>query len=151
MVSYLLGATAGGEVLDLTQLHPSALLRDPQEITGHKRDRAASTLLPRRIGGRVHNHLADHPPARMVRVTACNQEARESLSYTRGPGLGAVAVQVSQRIADTATIIHGPRQLSRTLSRLVYLDLDDPTLLSKSLCAGPVKLIGWSPPTKAIS
>ncbi len=46
----LFSATLGGNVLHLSQLCPSGLLREAQEITSHDRDCTARALFPRRVG-----------------------------------------------------------------------------------------------------
>jgi len=45
----LLGATLGGDVLRMSQLSPSTLLREAQQITSDQRHGAARALLPRRV------------------------------------------------------------------------------------------------------
>ena len=87
--------------------------REAQQVCCHQRDRAPRALLPRRIGGGLHDDLAHDAPAGVMGFTARNQEARERLRQELRVGLEAIRVEVAQRLADAATAIDGSRQLSR--------------------------------------
>src|SRR3954470_754465 len=58
-----LGAALGGDVLDTDEPCAAAFGRDAQEVFSHIGDRAAGASLPRRVGRRVDDDLADDPPA----------------------------------------------------------------------------------------
>jgi hypothetical protein len=69
----------------------------------------------------------------VVRVTASDQKARESLSHTGGSRLRPVPVEVAQSFADPAAIVHRSGELGRGSTRLAFLSLDTSTVLGASL------------------
>lgn len=111
MAGNLLGATLGGDVLHLHQLRAPTLAGEIQQVLRDQGHGPASASLPRRVRGRVDNDLTDYTPAGVVGVTTGDQEPRQGLSHADGPGFGSVAVEVSQRSANTATVIHGASEL----------------------------------------
>jgi hypothetical protein len=93
--SDLLDPPPGGEVLSMSQLHPTRVACKRHEITGNDRYRAPRALLPRRIGGRVDDDLTDDSPAGVVRITARDEKPRERIRHALGSRIGRVAVQMA--------------------------------------------------------
>ena len=54
-----------------------ALIGGVHQVLGHVRDRTPRAALPGRVGGRLDNHLAQHAPATVVGLAACDQETCE--------------------------------------------------------------------------
>jgi hypothetical protein len=104
----LFGATLGSDVLSVHELRAPALAGKPEEVSGYQRHGPPRAFLPRRIGGRVDDDLADDPPARMVRIAARHKKPRERLCYAQRPWLGPVAVEMSKCGADVATTVDRP-------------------------------------------
>ena len=77
------------------------------------RDGPTGAFLPRRVGCRVHDDLAYDAPAGVVGLAAADEKAGQRLGDHGGSGLGAVHVQVAQRLADAAAALHGPGELVR--------------------------------------
>jgi hypothetical protein len=105
----LLGSALSGDVLCTRQLSPPGRSSERNQIVGDHRHSASRALLPRSIGSRINDHLADDPPAGVVRIATGDEKPREGLGDLLGVGLGSVDVEMSQRRADPATSVHGPR------------------------------------------
>ena len=87
MPRHLLGAAARREVLGAMQRRASVLSGEAQQVGRHDRDRAARALLPWCIGSGLDDDLAYDAPARVVRLAARDQEARERLRQDGSIGL----------------------------------------------------------------
>jgi hypothetical protein len=106
-----LGAALGGDVLHLVQAGVPALRAEAQQVLGDVGDRPPRALLPRGVGRRVDDDLADDPPAGVARLAARDEELRDGVGDDLRPGLGAVLVEVAQRLGDAAAGGDGPGQL----------------------------------------
>ena len=94
MKSDLFGAPLGGDVLGVGQLRPPAVAGERDEILGDHRYRASRTLLPRRIGRRVDDHLADDSPTGVMRVATRNKKPRERVGQSISSWPGCVNVEM---------------------------------------------------------
>jgi hypothetical protein len=92
---YLFGSTLSGDVLGARQLSPPGRCAQCNEVVGDHRHSASRALLPRRIGSRIDDHLADDPPASMMRIATCDQKPCERLGDLLGVGLVPVDVEMS--------------------------------------------------------
>jgi hypothetical protein len=115
----LLRAALGGDVLGARELRAATRSGKVQQITGNERHCPAGTLLPRSVGSRIHHDLTNDSPARMMRVAASNEKARERLGNGGCPRLGSVAVKMTQCGADVAPVVDRSRELHRTPPWLV--------------------------------
>jgi hypothetical protein len=70
----LLGATLRGDVLGACQRRPAAIACKPDEIFRHKRYRAPSAPLPRRVSRRIDDNLTNSSPTCMVRIATRNEK-----------------------------------------------------------------------------
>jgi hypothetical protein len=95
MGSDLLDPPLRGDVLGMSQLHPSGVACKRHEIAGNDRYRAPCAFLPRRVSSRVDDDLTDDPPTRVVRVAPRDEKPRQSIGHALGPGVGRVAVQMA--------------------------------------------------------
>jgi hypothetical protein len=68
-----------------------------------------------------------------VRIAACHQESSECVGNALSFRLGRVAVQVPERIADVATIVHRACELAGCPARSVLLLFDTSTVLTMGL------------------
>jgi hypothetical protein len=75
----LFGAALGGDMLSARQLRAPTVAGKADEILGYERYRASRALLPRRVGRRVHDDLADDSPTRVVRIATRNEKPCECL------------------------------------------------------------------------
>jgi hypothetical protein len=66
----------------------------------------------------------------MVRIAARYKESRERLCHADRPGLGAVAVEMSQCGADVAPVIDRSGDLARSRPRLASVIFDPSTVLA---------------------
>jgi hypothetical protein len=98
----LLRAALGGDVLGAGERGAPALVGQVAQVLGDERDGAARAPLPRRVGGGVDDDLADDAPPGVARLAAADEEARERLGDEVRVGLGAVGIEVAQRLADAA-------------------------------------------------
>jgi hypothetical protein len=114
----LFGATLSRYMLSARQLRSATVAREADQILGHQRHGPPRALLPRCVGRRVHNHLTHDSPACMVRIAARYKKSREGLCHPDRPGLGPVAVEMSQCGADVAPVIDRPGDLPRSRPRL---------------------------------
>ncbi len=85
VTGHLLGAALGGDVLGASKLRAPTVLRKAQQIAGDQRDSPPRALLPRRVGGGVHYHLAHDPPTGMVGVAAGDEEPSERFGHADRP------------------------------------------------------------------
>ncbi len=91
----LLGAAARSDVLGAHERRASGLSGERDQVVGDQRHRSPRASLPRRVGGRIHDHLADHPPARVVGIAPRDEKSCERLCHPERPWLGAVAVEMA--------------------------------------------------------
>ena len=91
----LFGAALGGDVLSAYQLRAPVVAGKADQVLGYERDSPPGAFLPWRVGRRVDHDLADYSPARMVRIAARNEKARQRLGDTHCRRLGRVAVEMS--------------------------------------------------------
>ncbi len=92
--SNLFGSSASGDVLGAHQLCPSGRSTERNEIVGDHRHSAARALLPRRIGGRIDDHLADDSPASVMRIATCDKKPRQRHGDLLGIGLGSMDIEM---------------------------------------------------------
>jgi len=123
-------AALRGDVLGVRQLRSSAVAGQGHEILGHHRDGAPCALLPWRIRGRVDDDLAHHAPAGVVRIAACDEKPRQRVGDALRLRLGRVNVQMPERVADVASVVHRLGELPGGSVRLVGLILDPSTVLT---------------------
>jgi hypothetical protein len=115
----LFGAPLGGDVLGARELGANTLTGKAQQVTGDERYCAARAFLPRRVGGGIHDDLADDSPAGVMGVAASDEKPCERLGDTRCSGLGRVAIQMPQCGTHVAPAVHRPRELRSGPPRLV--------------------------------
>jgi hypothetical protein len=115
----LLRAALGGDVLGARELRSAALSGQVQQITRYEWHSSAGALLPRCVGGRIHHHLTNDSPARMMGVAASDEKARERLGDTGCPRLGSMAVEMAQRGAHVAPVVNRSSELHSSPPRLV--------------------------------
>ena len=120
MAGDLLGATYGGDVLGAEEWGATALAGQSQQVRGDPRDGPARALLPRRVSGRVNNDLTHDPPAGVMRLAAIDEEASQRLGDDWGARIGAVHVQMTQRLGDATAVLHCARDLARRAPRLLW-------------------------------
>ncbi len=136
----LFGTTLSRYMLSARQLRSATVAREADQVLSYQRHGPPRALLPRRVGRRVHNYLTYDSPARMVRIAARYKESRERLCHSERPGLGPVAVEMSQCGADVAPVIDRPGNLPRSRPRLASLIFDPSTVLAGgSRSSGPAK------------
>jgi len=114
----LFGTTLSRYMLSARQLRSATVAREADQVLGYQRHGPPRALLPRCVGRRVHNHLTHDSPACMVRIAARYKKSREGLCHPDRPGLGPVAVEMSQCGADVAPVIDRPGDLPRSRPRL---------------------------------
>ena len=114
----LFGTTLSRYMLSARQLRSATVAREADQVLSYQRHGPPRALLPRCVGRRVHNHLTYDSPACMVRIAARYKESRERLCHPDRPGLGPVAVEMSQCGADVAPVIDRPGDLPRSRPRL---------------------------------
>ena len=114
----LLRPALGGDVLSARELRAASLTGKAQQISGYERHCPPSTLLPRCVGGRIHHDLTNDSPARMMRVAASDEKARERLGNGGCPRLGSMAVEMAQCGADVAPVVNRSRELHSSPPRL---------------------------------
>ena len=81
------------------------------QVLGNLGDGAAGAFLPGRVGGGVHHHPADGPPAGVVRLAAIDEEMGERFGQDDRPGLRAVVVEMTQGRPHAPPVANGARQL----------------------------------------
>lgn len=91
----LFGAALSGEMLSARKLRAATVACEGDQVLGYQRHRSPRALLPRRVGRRVDDDLADDPPARMVRIAARHKKPCERLCYAQRSWLGPMAVEMS--------------------------------------------------------
>ncbi len=123
----LLGAALRRDVLRACELGATAVAPKLDQIVCHQRHRPARTLLPRRVGSRVDHDLTHNPPTRVMRIAPRNQKASERLRHPERLRLGAMTVQMPQRGAHTAAVIHGSGDLARAHARTAWFTVDPAT------------------------
>jgi hypothetical protein len=69
----------------------------------------------------------------VVRVAACHEKPGECVGHTLSFRLGRVAVQVPERVADVASVVHRAREFAGCSARSVLLFLDTSTVLTMSV------------------
>jgi len=114
----LFGTTLSGDMLSARQLRSATITREADQVLRYHRHGPPRALLPRGVGRRVHNDLTHDSPARMVRIAARDKKSRERLCHPDRPGLGPVAVEMSQCGADVTPVIDRPGELPRSRPRL---------------------------------
>lgn len=114
----LFDTTPSRDVLSARQLRSATDGREADQVLSYQRHRPPGALLPRRVGRRVDNHLTYDSPACMMRIAARYKESRECLRHPDRPGLGPVAVEMSQCGANVAPVIDRPGDLPRSRPRL---------------------------------
>ena len=124
----LFGTTLSRYMLSARQLRSATVAREANQVLSHQRHRPPRALLPRRVGRRVHNHLTHDSPTGVMRITARYQKSRERLCHPDRPGLGPMAVEMSQCGADVAPVIDRPGDLPRSRPRLAQLIFDPSTV-----------------------
>lgn len=150
-------------MLGTRQLSPPGRSSERNEIIGDPRHSTSRTLLPRCIGSRVDDHLADDSPAGVMRIATRDKKPREGLCNLLGVGLGPVNVEMSERCPHLATSVHCPCEVTRSGPRSVSRVVDQPTVLpgirvSRRTDGGRVilrrckhdRLGSWTPPRQAI-
>ena len=114
----LFGATLSGHMLGARQLRSATVTRQADQVLSYQRHRPPRAFLPRGIGRRVHDDLTHDAPPRVVRIATRDQESRERLCHAVRPGLGPVAIEMSQCGADATPVINRPGELPRSRPRL---------------------------------
>ena len=114
----LFGTTLSRYMLSARQLRSATVAREADQVLSYQRHGPPRALLPWGVGRRVHNHLTHDSPTCMMRITARYKESRERLCHPDRPGLGPVAVEMSQCGADVAPVIDRPGDLPRSRPRL---------------------------------
>ena len=114
----LFGTTLSGYMLCARQLRSATVAREADQVLSYQRHGPPRALLPRCVGRRVHDHLTYDSPACMMRIAARYKESRERLRHPDRPGLGPVAVEMSQCGADVTPVIDCPGDLPRGRPRL---------------------------------
>ena len=114
----LFGTTLRSHMLSARQLRSATVAREADQVLSHQRHRPPRAFLPRGVGRRVHNDLTHDSPARMMRIAARDKKSRERLCHPVRPGLGPVAVEMSQCGPDATPVINRPGELPRSRPRL---------------------------------
>ena len=114
----LFGTTLSRHMLSARQLRSATVARVADQVLSYQRHGPPRALLPRCVGRLVHDHLTYDSPACMMRIAARYKESRERLRHPDRPGLGPVAVEMSQCGADVTPVIHRPGDLPRGRPRL---------------------------------
>ena len=114
----LFGTTLSVYMLSARQLRSATVARETDQVLSYQRNRPPRAFLPWGVGRRVYDDLTHDSPARMVRIAACDQKSRERLCHSVRPGLGPVAVEMSQCGADATPVINRPGELPRSHPRL---------------------------------
>lgn len=83
-----------------------------------QRHSPARALLPRRVSGRLHDHLTHDSPTRMVGVAASDEKPRQRLRDTDRTRLGPVAIKMAQRSPNTTATVNRTGELTRSSPRL---------------------------------
>jgi hypothetical protein len=125
----LLGTTLGSNVLSARQLRAATVAGQADQILGYQRHRASRAPLPRRIRGRIDDHLTDDAPTRVVGIATRNEKPGERLGYPLRSRFGPMAVEVPQCGAHVTAVIDRPRELTRSPARLVSFIVDPSTVL----------------------
>ena len=105
-------------MLGAHQLGSATVVREADQVVSYERNRAPRALLPRGVGRRLHNDLTHDPPTRMVRITTCDKKSRERLGHPVRPGLGPMAVEMSECGTDATPVVNRPGELPRSRPRL---------------------------------
>ncbi len=95
MDSDLLSSAVSGDVLSSSKLGAPSLARKAEQIVGDQRNRPARAFLPRCVGGRVNDHLANDTPTRVVRVAAGDEKPSESLGHADRPWFCPVGIEMT--------------------------------------------------------
>ncbi len=91
----LFGSALSRDVLGTRQLSPPGRSSERDEIVSDHRHSASRALLPRCIGSRIDDHLADDSPAGVMRITTGDKKPCEGLGDLLGVGLGSMNVEMS--------------------------------------------------------
>ena len=126
----LFGATLSGDVLSACQLRSATVAREADQVLRYQWHRPPRAFLPGGVGRRVHHDLTHDAPARMVRIAARDKKSRERLCHPVRPGLGPVAVEMSQCGADATPVINRPGELPRSRPRLASVIVDPCSVLA---------------------
>jgi hypothetical protein len=114
----LLSAALSGDMLGAGQRRPATVAGKPEEIFRHKRYRAPSAPLPRRVSRRIDDNLTHNSPTSMVRIATRNEEPGQRLGYALSSGLGPVTVQVPQCGTHVPAALDRPGELPGSPPRL---------------------------------
>ena len=82
------------DVLSARQLSAPTDLSETDEVLGHQRHSTPRTLLPRRVGSRIDDDLAEDSPTRVVRIATRNKKPRECLCHSERFRLRSMAVEM---------------------------------------------------------
>jgi hypothetical protein len=107
----LLSSALRGDVLGLRQPGPPGGSGHREEIVGDDGYGAPRALLPWRISGGIDDHLADDPPAGVMRIATRNEKPRERVGNPLGVGLGCVDIEVPKGSRYLVTTVHSPCQV----------------------------------------
>ncbi len=132
----LLRSTLSGHVLGACQRRASSVTGKAQQVLGDQRHGSTRALLPRRISGRIDDHLAYDPPAGVVRVTASDQEPCQCLGHGHSARFRPMVIEVPQSGAHVAAIVDRSGQRKRRPPRLACLLVDASTVLRRQPAAG---------------
>ena len=124
-----LGAALGGDVLGTRQRSAPLAAGQGHQVVGDQPHGSPRAFLPGRIGRRVHDNLTHDPPAGVVGVAAGDEKPGQRLGDSGRAWLGAVAVEMPQRGADTTTVLYCPGELTRGSAWLFNVILDPFTVL----------------------
>lgn len=125
----LLGAALGGDVLGTRQRSAPVVAGEVHQVVGDQPHSSPRAFLPRCIGRGVHDNLTHDPPAGVVGVAAGDEKPGQSLGDSGRSRLGAMAVEMSERGADTTTVLHCPGELTWGPARLFSVIVDPFTVL----------------------
>ena len=134
--SDLFGSALSGDVLGLRQPSSPGGAGEGDEIVGDHRHSASRALLPWRVSSRIDHHLANGSPTGVMRIAARDQKSRKRVGDPLGVGIGCMTVQMPQRGADVATVVHYPGQFPCGPSWPVLRVVDTSTVLGLRSCAG---------------
>jgi hypothetical protein len=114
----LFGTTLSRYMLNARELRSATVAREADQVLSYQRHGPPRALLPGCVSRRVHDHLTYDSPACMVGIAARYKESRERLCHPDRPGLGPVAVEMSQCGTDVAPVIDRSGDLPRSRPRL---------------------------------
>jgi hypothetical protein len=131
----LLGAALRGDVLSARELRAATGTSQADEVTGDQWHGAPRTLLPRRVGSRVNDDLADDSPTRVMRIASRDEKPCQRLGHPDRSRLGSVAVEMPQCGPYLTAVVDRPGQLAGGRWRLAWSILDPSTVLAPGVAA----------------